>query len=160
VLSSAAVFIRSGAEMVVTIKGAAKENTMSWDQEYQVPSLQDLLEKIAGISGTQLLIDHLEAKGLNIVDVEDLLLDDGFMQDVRGAKVAFSDGRVYIPKLIERFNENGNHGIDIYDWRLIGDEPEVQYINADTTDPNVDEFTVPANYGLDEPDHDSTDCGC
>jgi hypothetical protein len=120
---------------------------MSWDQDYNVPSLQDLLEKVAGISGTQLLIDHLEAKGLKIVDVDDVVLDDGFIQEVKGTKVTLSDGRVYIPKLVEKFNENGNHGIDFYDWRLIGDVPEVVYVGLDSSDPDIDVFTVPENYG-------------
>ena len=134
---------------------------MSWDQTYTVPTLQELLERLAGISGTQLLIDHLEAKGLKINDVEDIVLDDGLCQEVKGAKVVLSDGRVYLPKLVERFTSDGNYGNDIYEWHLIGDEPEVKHVDADTSHPDVDVFTVPDNYGLEEEiKHDSTDCGC
>jgi len=103
---------------------------MSWDQEYTVPSFEVLLQRLAGISGTQLLIDHLEAKGIKIVDVEEVLLGNGIGGDASGAKVRLSDGRVYIPKLVERVTANGNYGNDIYEWFLIEDEPEVVHIDA------------------------------
>ena len=122
---------------------------MSWDQDYDVPSLQDLLEELTGIPAMQLMVDHLEAKGLKITNVEEVVLDDGFFQTVKGTKVTLSDGRVYIPKLVERFNENGNHGIDFYRYKLIGDEPEVMNVGLDSSDPDVDSYTVPENYGQD-----------
>jgi hypothetical protein len=98
---------------------------MSWDQEYTVPSFEALLQRLAGITGTQLLIDHLEAKGIKIIDVEEVLLGNGVGGDASGAKVRLSDGRVYIPKLVERVTANGNYGNDIYDWYEIGEEPIV-----------------------------------
>lgn len=103
---------------------------MSWDQSYSVPTLDVLLERLAGISGTQLLIDHLEAKGLKIVDVEDFVLTEGMYGDVMGTKVRLSDGRVYLPKLVESLTANGNYGNDIYAWYLIEDEPEVIHTDA------------------------------
>jgi hypothetical protein len=111
---------------------------MSWDQSYSVPSFQELLEKLAGVSGTQLLIDHLEAKGLRIVDLEDITLDDGYFQEVKGSKVRLSDGRVFVPKLVERYTENGNYGLDTYAWFLIGETPEVQHVDGDRSDPQIE----------------------
>jgi hypothetical protein len=76
-------------------------------------------------------------------------LDDG----VEGEKVTLSDGRVFTPKLVERFSENGNHGIDVYRYCLDSETPTVMNIGLDTSDPDVDSYTVPDNYGEDIEHH-------
>src|ERR1019366_5549044 len=37
----------------------------------------------------------------------------------------------FIPKLTQRFNENGNHGIDFYEYCLEDENPEVVYVGLD-----------------------------
>lgn len=136
---------------------------MSWDQEYSVESFLELLIKLTGKHPEELLQDELHKQGIDIVDRHDIKLDDGFFAPVTGTKITLSDGRVFVPKLVEKFNENGNHGIDFYEYRLEGDTPEVAYVGLDTADPNVDVFTVPENYGqTDEADpaSDGDPCTC
>ena len=128
---------------------------MSWDQDYSIPSVETILEKLTGNTGLTLLIWELKNQGIEIT-MEEVVLDDGFYGPVKGTKVTLSDGRVFIPKLVEKFNENGNHGVDIYEYRLEGETPEVMCIGLDSSDPDVDEYTVPENYGQ----TDNENIGC
>ena len=104
---------------------------MSYDQSYDVPSFQELLEKLAGISGTQLLIDHLEGRGIKITNLEDVILTEGMYECVKGVKVRLSDGRVFVPKLVEQYTQDGNYGRDTYAWFLVGDTPEVKHVSQE-----------------------------
>ena|SRR5665213_1103825 len=107
---------------------------MSWDQEYSVPSLINLLEQLTGKTSEQLLLAELNSSGVSIVNREEVLLSDGFMFDVMGIKVTLSDGRVFVPKLVEQFNENGNHGVDVYEYHLQDHIPDVRYVGVDTSE--------------------------
>ena len=103
---------------------------MSWDQEYSIPSVQDLLEQLAKKTAVQLLEQHLkDTQGLSIVSMEEVEIADGFIQDVIAQKVTLSDGRVFVPKLVQTFTENGNHGVDIFQYVLEGETPTVEVIN-------------------------------
>ncbi len=129
---------------------------MSWDQDYIVPSIDDLLEQLTGKRTYQLLEQELNRQGIKIVHVEEVLLDDGFMQDVIGYKVELSDGRVFVPKLVERFSENGNHGIDSYQYFTEDETPNVSHTGLDHAAEGADE-TVVAGF---ETTEDDDGCGC
>lgn len=120
---------------------------MSWDQEYSIPSVQDLLEQLVKKTSMQLLEQHLkDTQGLTIEKIEEVEVTDGFISDVIGQKVTLSDGRVFVPKLVERFTENGNHGVDIFQYVLESENPNVRHIDADTTNPDIDVFDIPEGY--------------
>jgi hypothetical protein len=105
---------------------------MSWDQDYSVPSVEDLLEKLTGFTGLELLEEELKCQGVLITKEETIVLDDGdFFGPVMGTKITLSDGRVFVPKLVERFTENGNHGIDTYEYVLESETPVVQHTSND-----------------------------
>lgn len=104
---------------------------MSWDQAYSVPSYLELLVKLTGKHPEELLEAELQKQGIRVSDTEEVLLDEGMYQDVKGLKVTLSDGRVFVPKLVEQYTENGNYGCDTYDWVLEDETPEVRYINGD-----------------------------
>lgn len=125
---------------------------MSWDQEYSVPSIENLFEQLTKQKGLTLLEKELNNQGIRVIDIDEITLDDGMYQTVKGLKVRLSDGRVFVPKLVEKFEENGNHGIDIYEYVLENETPEVKYVDADTTNPDIDVFTVPDEYGEAEAD--------
>lgn len=124
---------------------------MGWDQEYNVESYEDLLLKLTEKNHNS-FIEMLEADlrnrlQLTVVKRETVVLTKGIYDDVTGEKITLSDGTVFVPKLVERFSENGNHGIDTYEYHHENETPEVMYIGLDSSDPDVDEFTVPENYG-------------
>jgi|SRR5665213_260126 len=143
---------------------------MSWDQEYSVPSLINLLEQLTGKTSEQLLLAELNSSGVSIVNREEVLLSDGFMFDVMGTKVTLSDGRVFVPKLVEQFNENGNHGVDVYEYHLQDHIPDVHYIGIDTSETpdfigevEYDSDGLPIEEDLDLGElnsNDGGDCGC
>jgi hypothetical protein len=130
---------------------------MGWDQDYCVPSYMELLIKLTGKRPEELLESYLLTQHLSVVKKEDVVLDEGFFHDIIGIKVTLSDGRVFVPKLKERFTENGNHGIDTYEYCLENEDPEVIQINADTTDPDIDVFEVPREYGGEDADLNLSD---
>lgn len=108
---------------------------MSYDQEYSIPSVQDLLEQLAKKSAVNLLEQHLkDTQGLSIVSMEEVEIVEGFIQDVIAHKVTLSDGRVFIPKLVQTFTENGNHGVDVYEYCSEDETPEVRYVGIDTSE--------------------------
>jgi hypothetical protein len=122
---------------------------MSWDQNYSVPSVESLLEKLTGRMSINLLQDELLLKqGVGIVNYEEITLDDGMYEDVKGIKITLSDGRVFVPKLVEKFTSDGNYGNDIYEYCLEGETPKVAHVSVDSSNPDVDVFTVPDGYGL------------
>jgi len=107
---------------------------MSWEQNYSIPSVETLLEKLTGKTGLELLKDELLLKqGVSIENVEEVLLDEGMYEAVRGMKIILSDGRVFIPKLTEKFSSDGNYGLDVYEYSLETETPKVMYIDEDTT---------------------------
>ncbi len=115
---------------------------MSWDQDYCVPSYLELLIQLTGKHPEPLLEAELAKTGITIVKRESIVLDDGFFSDVTGEKVTLSDGRVFVPKLAERFSENGNHGIDSYEYFLEHETPQVRTITADTSHPDIDVYDI------------------
>ena len=104
---------------------------MSWDQEYSVESYLELLIELTGKHPEELLEKYLLDNYVPVTKKEEVVLDDGFFGPVKGTKVTLSDGRVFIPKLTQRFNENGNHGIDFYEYCLEDENPEVVYVGLD-----------------------------
>ena len=134
---------------------------MSWDQDYSVPSYLDLLVKLTGKNLEELLMrltsknpeklleQELEKQGLKVVNTEEVVLDNGYFQVVHGLKVTLSDGRVFVPKLVQRHTANGNYGCDYYEYVLENENPEIRHTDADDEigDPQIEP-------GLDDPDHD------
>lgn len=123
---------------------------MSWDQSYSILSVESLLEKLTGRTSLDLLKDELLLKqGINVDKIEEVVLVDGMYGDEKGFKITLSDGRVFIPKLVEQFTSDGNYGNDIYEYFLEGENPIVQCVDADTSNPLVDVYTIPDGYGDD-----------
>ena len=142
---------------------------MSWDQEYEVQHVEDLFEKLTGKTIRQVLHESFERQGLYVQKFEEVKLDDGFYGPVMGTKVTLTDGRVFIPKLTRKFEENGNHGIDYYDYVLEQENPQVQYIGIDLAEEDTDK-TISSDgcgncdaceqgYGCDYPAIEGG-CGC
>lgn len=108
---------------------------MSWSQDYSVPSYQELLLKLTEKT-PESLTEYLEADlrdrlGISIANTESILVTEGYFEDVRGLRVTLSDGRVFVPKLVETYTEHGNYGRDTYDWVLEGETPEVKHVDGD-----------------------------
>lgn len=102
---------------------------MSWEQEYNVPSVVELLSKLTDKQPVDLLEDELLlTQGIKIEKTEIAILDGGLAM---GVKVILSDGRVFVPKLVEKFVDNGNHGVDTYAYVLESETPEVRCAGAD-----------------------------
>ncbi|MGH7974812.1 MAG: hypothetical protein ACREBR_04755 [bacterium] len=133
---------------------------MSWDQEYKVPSLESLLQKLTGKVAIDLLVDELARQCVSIKQLDNIMLDDGMYEPIYGTKITLSDGRVFIPKLKEKYEENGNHGIDIYEYFLEDEAPEVLTIGLDSSDPDIDVYTVPEGFGEEESMRLDDDGGC
>ena len=119
---------------------------MSWSQDYLVPSYLDLLLQLTEKSRHD-FIEYLEADlrnrlGVSVLKQEEVLLDEGYIQDVKGLRVTLSDGRVFVPKLIERFTENGNYGVDTYQYFPEEETPIVSHTGADTAESGTDETVV------------------
>lgn len=62
--------------------------------------------------------------------IEEIVLDEGFMETVKGFKITLSDGRVFIPKLVEKFTSDGNYGRNTYEYVLESETPEVKYVDG------------------------------
>jgi hypothetical protein len=125
---------------------------MSWDQEYHVQSYMELLIKLTGKHPEELLEKYLlDSSHPHVTNKEEVVLDDGLYGPIMGTRVTLSNDTFLIPKLVERFNENGNHGIDSYEYRLDdGETPEVMNIGLDTSDSEIDMYSIQDN-------HDETD---
>jgi len=105
---------------------------MSWDQNYNVPHIENLLEWLIGESTLDILKKELyNCQGAYIVKEEQITLDDGFYQTVTGYKITLSDGRVFVPKLVKSETANGNWGRDTYEYMLESETPKVEYISHD-----------------------------
>jgi hypothetical protein len=129
---------------------------MSWDQEYHVQSYLELLIKLTGKHPEELLEKCLlDGPHPYVASKEEVVLDDGFYGPIKGIKVTLSDGTVWIPKLTQKFEENGNHGIDIYEYVLEQENPQIQYIGLDPAEEGTDE-TVTAEQDPCTGDH----CHC
>lgn len=129
---------------------------MSWSQDYSVQSYLELLVKLTGVHPEEVLEDRLAKDNIHVISKEEIVLDDGMFDDVIGIKVTLSDGRVFVPKLTEQVTEDGNYGLDVYEYHLEGETPDVKRIGVDTSDPNVDVYDVPTGYGeTDEADLES-----
>lgn len=127
---------------------------MSWDQSYSIPSVESLLEKLTGKTSLDLLKDDLLlVHGINVDKIEEIVLERGMYGDVTGAKVTLSDGRVFVPKLVEKFTSDGNYGNDIYEYMLESENSEVKYVDEDTSDPYIDIYDIPSEY-ISEPEND------
>jgi hypothetical protein len=121
---------------------------MSWDQSYSVPSVESLLEKLTGKTSVELLLLELNHSGVSVVKQEEILLDEGMYEDVKGTKITLSDGRVFVPKLVERFTSDGNYGLDVYEYALENETPKVKYVNEETSYSSIDASHFPTQYGL------------
>ena len=115
---------------------------MSWDQQYAVPRVENLLEELTGLSSYALLKKELAAQGILIVKEEEVVLDSGMYEEVKGTKLTLSDGRVFIPKLIEKYTSDGNYGLDVYKYVLESETPAVEHIDADTSNPDIDVYSL------------------
>lgn len=107
---------------------------MSWDQTYNVPSVESLLERLTGKTTLELLKQEALMQGFRVIQMEDVLLDEGMYEDIKGKKVYLGDGRVFVPKLVEIFTSDGNYGCDTYEYVLEGETPEVKITGDDGND--------------------------
>jgi len=135
---------------------------MSWSQDYSVPSLESLLEQLTKKKTIDLLSDELTRQGAGIKQLDNVVLDDNDTYGpIHGTKVTLTDGRVFIPKLKDRLEENDNHGLDVYEYFLENETPTVTRINADTSNQDIDTYTIdeendiPTTGGCDQ-----YNCGC
>lgn len=116
---------------------------MSWSQDYSVPGLMSLLIDLTGKHPEEMLeADLRDRLGIEIVKRERVILDEGMYQEVAGDRITLSDGRVFVPKLVERFSENGNYGCDTYQYFLEGQTPTVSYTGMDRAEPGTDQTVV------------------
>lgn len=120
---------------------------MSWSQDYSVPSVESLLEHFTLKTSLDLLREELKRQGITITDLTEVLLDDGFYQEVKGIKVALSDDRVFVPKLVEKFTADRNYGCDTYKYVLESETPEVKYTDGSYVDESLS-GDIPPEYGL------------
>ena len=104
---------------------------MSWEQNYVVPSVDHLIEKLIGKSSTVLLWEELERGNIKIISATLIKLqEDDMLGDVMGYKVVLSNGKVYIPKLVKQYTANGNYGCDTYAWKELNEKVKVKKINV------------------------------
>lgn len=115
---------------------------MSWSQDYNVPGLMSLLIDLTHKHPEELLLAELAKQGITVINREKVLLDEGLYQEIYGEKITLSDGRVFVPKLIERFTENGNYGLDTYQYFLEEENPQVSYTGMDHAEEDADETVV------------------
>ena len=130
---------------------------MSFDQMYNVPSVESLLETLTGKSARQVLETELNAQGLKIEKIE-LEPIDGFYGDIDAEVVYLSDGRVFEPKLVRRETADGNWGNDVYEYRLKGEQVKIAHVDLSIPyeNPNVGSIgTWEGNC-----DCDNDDAGC
>lgn len=91
---------------------------MGYEQNYVVPSVESLMEKLVGKTALELLRKEFEKNGIKIVKVSTFTLtEDDWMGDVHGTRIELSNGKVYIPKLVKQYTANGNYGCDYYEWK-------------------------------------------
>ena len=99
---------------------------MSWEQNYVVPSVESLMEKLVGRPSMQLLTEALAKQGILVKSVFKIKLqEDDYGMDVEGYRVELSNGKVYIPKLVKQYTANGNYGCDYYEWKEIKEKVKV-----------------------------------
>src|SRR6185437_1780393 len=115
---------------------------MSWSQDYSVPSVETLFEQLTGKTARQLLHEELERQGKFVKTFEEVVLDDGLYDTIKWTKVTLTDVRVFVPKLIERFSENGNYGLDVYQYFLEEENPQISYTGMDHAEEGADETVV------------------
>ena len=104
---------------------------MSWSQDYSVPGVMSLLIELTGKHPEELLLAELAKQGITIVKREQVVLSEGMYDDVVGEKVTLSDGRVFIPKLVEQFTADGNYGLDTYQYFPEDETPNVSHTSED-----------------------------
>jgi len=92
---------------------------MSWTQEYHIPPVEELFEKLTKTTGRKLLEKELAKKGIKIKTKKILLAVDDFCPDVHSYEVELSDGRKFVPVFKEAFTQDGNYGCDIYEWKEV-----------------------------------------
>ncbi len=115
---------------------------MSWSQDYSVPSYMELLISLTGKHPEQLLEAELAKQGITVVNKETIILDDGMFDTIKGERITLSDGRVFEPKLAQRLTENGNYGLDTYEYFLQEETPNVSYTGIDHATDDGDETVV------------------
>jgi len=106
---------------------------MSWDQNYSIESLKNLLEKLTGKEANEVLINELKKQGIEIVKSEQTILeeDDMFFGPLKGMKITLSDGRVFEHKLVEKQTSGGNYGNNIYVWKEKNEKVNIEYTDLD-----------------------------
>jgi hypothetical protein len=91
---------------------------MGWEQNYVVPSVESLMEKLVGRASFLLLTEALAKQGIEIITISKIKLqEDDYGAGVEGYRIELSNGKVYIPKLVKQYTANGNYGCDYYEWK-------------------------------------------
>lgn len=105
---------------------------MSWDQDYNVESIDSFLSGLAGKSCFQLIKEELERQGITIMSAKTIVLTtELYIGDIMGAEITLSDGRVFRHKLVKRYTSNGNYGCDTYKLLPKDAEVKIEEINED-----------------------------
>jgi len=100
---------------------------MSWEQNYVVPSVVSLMEKLVGKTSLELLDQEFNKSKVKILSITKIKLqEDDMTGDVYGYKVKLSNGKVYVPKLVKQYTANGNYGCDYYEWKEIKEKVKVK----------------------------------
>lgn len=93
---------------------------MSWEQDYDIESLEVFFQRILKISSIELFCREFFNRKIKIeIDPIVVVPADGitYYQDCIGARITIIRGKskkVYIPKLVGQFTSNGNYGCDTY----------------------------------------------
>lgn len=89
---------------------------MSFDQNYQVQSVKDLLLKLMNLDTERAVIAEAKKRGIKIKKIEEIVLDNNpWSGEVLGQRVTLSDGKVYVPKLTMSIIGD-NYGVNIYQY--------------------------------------------
>jgi hypothetical protein len=100
---------------------------MSWRQSYSIERMDHFLARLVGIDIDKLVSDEtarrMRESGIAVAKVEDAgRIDDMFGPDEPLARIALSDGRVFVHRLV-RSEAGDDWGHE--DWELRPEEDEI-----------------------------------
>lgn len=101
---------------------------MSWTQEYQVDTIEDLISVIAGDTKLNLLkkqlwgekkIKIIKQDKIILIDKDKIILIDDDYDTVYGWRIELSNGEIWQTSFDTYFTANGNYGRDEYRWENV-----------------------------------------
>ena len=91
---------------------------MGWTQEYSVEPKTKLYERLLKTTAEKLLLAELARKGIKITKEKKVVLDDDdFGPTVYGCEITLNNGKTYTHKRIKSIMQDGNYGLDTYEFR-------------------------------------------